>query len=99
MTSALPKIFEDHENFVLFMLFRHRTDTTITPDTLFEAKGPFEDSRIFKILEISGIFYGKSYSNENQWIFNRKPIVFHEKSPVGSARGLTARQRPNEEQT
>ena len=40
------------------MLFRHRTDTTITPDTLFEAKGPFEDSRIFKILEFSGISLG-----------------------------------------
>ena len=42
------------------MLFRHHTDTTITPDTLFEAKGPFEDSRIFKILENSGIIYRKS---------------------------------------
>ena len=60
------------------MLFRHHTDTPITPDTLFEAKGPFEDSRIFKILEISGIFSRKSYSNENQWIFNRKSMVFHE---------------------
>ena len=39
------------------MLFRHHTDTTITPDTLFEAKGPFEDSRIFKILGFFSIFY------------------------------------------
>ena len=53
------------------MLFRHHTDTTITPDTLFEAKGPFEDSRIFKIFEISGIIYRKSYSNENHRFFNR----------------------------
>ena len=60
------------------MLFRHRSDTTITPDRLFEAKGPFEDSRIFKFLRIFDIFYRKSYSNENQGIFNGKSAYFHE---------------------
>ena len=76
------------------MLFRHHTDTTITPDTLFEAKGPFEDSRIFKILEISGIFYRKSYSNENQWFFMKIPLnIFvwlrHGYRGAGGAAGAT----------
>ena len=52
------------------MLFRHHTDTTITPDSLFEAKDSFEDSRIFKNFGNSGIYYRKSLYNENQWIFN-----------------------------
>ena len=48
------------------MLFGHHTDITITPDTLFEAKGPFEDSRIFKILEISGIYIGNPYETRKK---------------------------------
>ena len=72
------------------MRFRHPADTTITPDSLFEAKDPFEDPRIFKIFGNSGIYYRKSLYNENQWIFNRKSMGFQQNlvkhldmSPVG----------------
>ena len=77
-TAAIPprKIFEDHENFALFMFFRHHTGTSITPDTQFEAKGVFEDSRIFNFLEFSVFSFGnpivmkiKVFSMENQRIF------------------------------
>ena len=77
-TNLRRETFQDHENSCWFMLFRPRTDITITPDTLFEAKGPFEDSPIFKFLRIFDIFYRKSYSNGNQWIFNRKTKVVQE---------------------
>ena len=43
------------------MLFKHHTDTTITPDSLFEAKDPFEDSRIFIFLEIPVFTIGNPY--------------------------------------
>ena len=81
--SSTPrrKIGERCDENIIFMRLRHRSGTTITPDTLFEAKGPFEDLRIFIFLRNFDIFYRKSYSNENQWIFNRKSMVFHE-NPV-----------------
>ena len=78
--SSTPrwKIGERCDENIIFMRLRHRSDTTITPDTLFESKGPFGDSRILKFLRIFGIFYRKAYSNKNQWIFNRKPMVFQQ---------------------
>ena len=40
------------------MLYRHRIDTTNTPDTYFERKGAFED---YRILGFFVIYYRKSF--------------------------------------
>ena len=62
----------------IFMCFSRHIHVSVTPDLSIETYHAIQDSRTFKFLEFSFIFYRKSNSNENQGISNGKSSYFHE---------------------